>query len=113
MSNEEADEQDYLKPLLARNPDRKISVKRRMTIRRKDSTPSLPVKLSHPQVRAKIVEEILNTERDYVGNLQNIIEVGAGGALDNKLWVVLTLTCVPCAHCMHIHVHSLYVYESC
>ena len=111
MSNEEADEQDYLKPLLARNPDRKISVKRRMTIRRKDSTPSLPVKLSHPQVRAKIVEEILNTERDYVGNLQNIIEVGAGLITSCGLFSHLHVYHVHTA-CI-IHVHSLYVYELC
>ena len=51
------------------------SVKRRMTIRRKDSAPSLPRKLTPTEVRAKVVEEILNSERDYVHNLEDIIEV--------------------------------------
>ena len=46
-----------------------------MTIRRKDSAPSLPRKLTPTEVRSKVVEEILNTERDYVHNLENIIEV--------------------------------------
>ena len=48
---------------------------RRMTIRRRDSTPSLPQKLSPEQIRAKIVEEIINTERVYVRHLEDIIEV--------------------------------------
>ena len=51
------------------------SVRRRMTIRRKDSAGSLPRKLTPTEVRAKVVEEILNTERDYVQNLENIVEV--------------------------------------
>ena len=51
------------------------SVRRRMTIRRKDSAPSLPRKLTPTEVRAKVVEEILNTERDYVHSLEDIIEV--------------------------------------
>ena len=50
-------------------------MKRRMTIRRKDSAPCLPHKLTPTEVRAKVVEEILNTERDYVHNLEDIIEV--------------------------------------
>ena len=48
---------------------------RRMTIRRKDSAPSLPRKLTSNEVRAKVIEEILNTERDYVKHLEDIIEV--------------------------------------
>ncbi len=48
---------------------------RRMTIRRKDSAPSLPRKLTANEVRAKVIEEILNTERDYVKHLEDIIEV--------------------------------------
>ena len=51
------------------------SVRRRMTIRRKDSAPNLPRKLTPTEVRAKVVEEILNTERDYVRNLEDIVEV--------------------------------------
>jgi Rho guanine nucleotide exchange factor 4 len=47
---------------------------RRMTIRRKDSCPSLPRKLTPTEVRSKVVEEILNTERDYVKHLEDIIE---------------------------------------
>ena len=46
-----------------------------MTIRRKDSTPSQPRKLTSAEVRAKVIEEILNTERDYVKHLEDIIEV--------------------------------------
>ena len=46
-----------------------------MTIRRKDSAPNLPRKLTPTEVRAKVVEEILNTERDYVRNLEDIVEV--------------------------------------
>ena len=46
-----------------------------MTIRRKDSAPSLPRKLTANEVRAKVIEEILNTERDYVKHLEDIIEV--------------------------------------
>ena len=46
-----------------------------MTIRRKDSAPNLPRKLTPTEVRAKVVEEILSTERDYVHNLENIVEV--------------------------------------
>jgi hypothetical protein len=47
-----------------------------MTIRRKDpSSSSIPVKLSPEQVRAKIIEEILSTEQDYVKHLEDIIEV--------------------------------------
>jgi len=46
-----------------------------MTIRRKDSAPDVPKKLSPSEVRAKIVEEILNTERVYVQNLEDIVEV--------------------------------------
>lgn len=48
---------------------------RRMTIRRKDSAPSQPRKLTSNEVRAKVIEEILNTERDYVKHLEDIIEV--------------------------------------
>ncbi len=48
---------------------------RRMTIRRKDSGPSQPRKLTSNEVRAKVIEEILNTERDYVKHLEDIIEV--------------------------------------
>lgn len=51
------------------------SIRRRMTIRRKDSAPDVPKKLSPSEVRAKIVEEILNTERVYVQNLEDIVEV--------------------------------------
>ncbi|CAI8028598.1 Rho guanine nucleotide exchange factor 4 [Geodia barretti] len=47
---------------------------RRMTIRRKDSCPSLPRKLTPTEVRSKVVEEIINTERDYVKHLEDIIE---------------------------------------
>lgn len=54
-----------------------FSVRRRVTIRRKDTTPSVPRKLSPKEVRAKVVEEILNTERDYVRNLEDIMEVFA------------------------------------
>ena len=52
-----------------------------MTIRRKDSAPSLPRKLTPTEVRSKVVEEILNTERDYVHNLENIIEVCMCGGI--------------------------------
>lgn len=48
-----------------------------MTIRRKDSAPNLPRKLTPTEVRAKVVEEILSTERDYVRNLEDIVEVSA------------------------------------
>ena len=51
------------------------SIRRWMTIRRKDSAPDVPKKLSPSEVRAKIVEEILNTERVYVQNLEDIVEV--------------------------------------
>lgn len=52
------------------------TTRRRMTIRRKDpSSSSLPVKLTPKQVRAKIIEEIISTERDYVKHLEDIIEV--------------------------------------
>ncbi len=47
-----------------------------MTIRRKDpSSSSIPQKLTPEQVRAKIIEEIVSTERDYVKHLEDIIEV--------------------------------------
>lgn len=52
------------------------TTRRRMTIRRKDpSSSTLPQKLSPEQVRAKIIEEIISTERDYVKHLEDIIEV--------------------------------------
>ncbi len=47
-----------------------------MTIRRRDSIVMAPRKLSPKEVRGKIIEEILNTERDYVKHLEDIIEVG-------------------------------------
>ena len=43
--------------------------------RRKDSYSSTPRKLTPTEVRSKVVEEILNTERDYVRHLEDIIEV--------------------------------------
>ena len=46
-----------------------------MTIRRRDSVSSIPKKLSPSEVRAKVVDEILNTERDYVRHLEDIVEV--------------------------------------
>ena len=46
--------------------------------RRKDSCPSMPQKLTPAEVRSKVVEEILNTERDYVQHLKDIIEVRNG-----------------------------------
>ena len=46
--------------------------------RRKDSCPTMPRKLTPTEVRSKVVEEILNTERDYVKHLEDIIEVGRG-----------------------------------
>ncbi len=49
-----------------------------MTIRRKDTAPPQPKKLSPAEVRAKVVEEILNTERDYVRHLGDIVEVRGG-----------------------------------
>ena len=54
------------------------SVHRRMTIRRRDSIVGVPRRLSSKEVRGKIVEEILNTEKDYVNHLEDIIEVGGG-----------------------------------
>ena len=54
-------------------------VKRALTIRRKDGSNSEPKKLSPLEVRAKVVEEILNTERDYVNHLRDIVEVRGGG----------------------------------
>ena len=51
------------------------SIRRRMTIRRRDTAPNIPKKLSPSEVRAKVVEEILNTERDYVQHLEDIVEV--------------------------------------
>ena len=38
----------------------------------------MPRKLTPAEVRAKVVEEILNTERDYVKHLEDIIEVSKG-----------------------------------
>ena len=49
---------------------------RRMTIRRRDSIIAAPRKLTPKEVRGKIVEEILNTEKAYVQQLEDIIEVG-------------------------------------
>ena len=46
--------------------------------RRRDSVQSMPRKLTPSEVRSKVVEEILNTERDYVKHLEDIIEVGKG-----------------------------------
>ena len=43
--------------------------------RRKDSCPSMPRKLTPAEIRSKVVEEILNTEKDYVKHLEDIIEV--------------------------------------
>ena len=54
-------------------------VKRALTIRRKDGSNSESKKLSPLEVRAKVVEEILNTERDYVNHLRDIVEVRGGG----------------------------------
>ena len=41
----------------------------------RDTAPNIPRKLSPSEVRAKVVEEILNTERDYVQHLEDIVEV--------------------------------------
>lgn len=38
----------------------------------------MPRKLTPSEVRSKVVEEILNTERDYVKHLEDIIEVRKG-----------------------------------
>ena len=38
----------------------------------------MPRKLTPSEVRSKVVEEILNTERDYVKHLEDIIEVSKG-----------------------------------
>ena len=43
--------------------------------RRRDSVQSMPRKLTPSEVRSKVVEEILNTERDYVKHLEDIVEV--------------------------------------
>jgi len=51
------------------------TVHRRMTIRRRDSIVAAPRKLSPKEVRGKIVEEILNTEKAYVQQLEDIIDV--------------------------------------
>lgn len=60
-----------------------------MTIRRKDpSESSLSVKLSPEQVRAKIVEEIVNTERDYVRHLEDIIEVSCKLGYCSKIFII-------------------------
>jgi hypothetical protein len=58
--------------------------KRRMTIRRRDSVQSMPRKLTPTEVRSKVVEEILNTERDYVKHLEDIVEVRGSGSAERS-----------------------------
>lgn len=52
------------------------SAKRRKTTIRRNQQQSAPRKLSPQEVRAKVVEEILCTEREYVQSLEDIVEVG-------------------------------------
>lgn len=50
------------------------TVSRRRTIRKRDSG-DLPRHLTPSEIRAKCIEEILNTEKIYVQHLQDIVEV--------------------------------------
>lgn len=52
------------------------SAKRRKTTIRRNQQQNAPRKLSPQEVRAKVVEEILCTEREYVQSLEDIVEVG-------------------------------------
>lgn len=65
---------DQIKADVAKPPAKDGMVRRALTIRRKDGSNSEPKKLSPLEVRAKVVEEILNTERDYVNHLRDIVE---------------------------------------
>lgn len=70
---------DQVKTDAVKQPPVKDGVVRRaLTIRRKDGSNAEPKKLSPLEVRAKIVEEILNSERDYVNHLRDIVEVKSG-----------------------------------
>lgn len=46
--------------------------------RKRDSFKSMPPNLTPNEARSKVMEEILNTERDYVKHLDDIIEVRRG-----------------------------------
>lgn len=70
--------EDQVKVDLVKPPGKEGVVKRTLTIRRKDGSNAEPKKLSPLEVRAKVVEEILNTERDYVTHLRDIVEVRRG-----------------------------------
>jgi hypothetical protein len=50
------------------------SIRRRKTTIRRNQQESAPRKLSPQEVRAKVVEEILNTEREYIRSLEDITE---------------------------------------
>ena len=52
------------------------SAKRRKTTIRRNQQENAPRKLSPQEVRAKVVEEILCTEKEYVQSLEDIVEVG-------------------------------------
>ena len=52
------------------------SAKRRKTTIRRNQQENAPRKLSPQEVRAKVVEEIFSTEREYVESLEDIVEVG-------------------------------------
>lgn len=52
------------------------SAKRRKTTIRRNQQENAPRKLSPHEVRSKVVEEIFSTEREYVGSLEDIVEVG-------------------------------------
>ncbi|XP_019852562.1 PREDICTED: uncharacterized protein LOC100640581 isoform X2 [Amphimedon queenslandica] len=69
--DEEATEQDTLGDLEQVRKHKPVT--RRRTIRKRDSG-DLPRSLLPSQIRAKCIEEILNTERVYVQHLKNIVE---------------------------------------
>lgn len=69
-----AESVEEIKPLQDK-PPRHQGRTRRMTITRRESVSDFPRKLTPAQIRARCVQEILTTERDYVQHLEDIIEV--------------------------------------